>query len=118
MKEISVPKITLKDLIVIAVFAVFLILVTIPVYRDKHGCEVARPGYKCMSAKQVMIENCEYWAKYDCDSSQDISLPQIEWYIKNLCEIANRNHGYGFDCENPKLACNQVLQKDVCPLGV
>jgi len=105
-----------NSIFVIIIFIAFLVVVTIPVYRDKHGCEVARPGYECASAKDVLIENCEYWGKYDCDSSRDPSLPQIEWYIKNLCKIANKNHGYGFDCENPKVACNQVTKKQICPV--
>lgn len=106
-----------KELTILTAFVIFLILVTIPVYRDKHGCEVARPGYKCAPAKDVMIENCEYWAKYNCNTSADVSLPQVVWYIENLCRIANDLHGYGYECSNPKIACNQVTGREICPLG-
>ena len=105
-----------KELVVLVAFIVFLILVTIPVYKDKKGCEIARPGYKCASAKDVMIENCEYWAKYNCNTSADASLPQVVWYIKNLCEIAKKLHGYGYECSNLKIACNQVAGREICPL--
>ncbi len=106
-----------KEIVIIATFFIFLILVTIPVYKDKHGCEVARPNYKCESAYNVLKENCEYWSKYNCNTSADISLPQVVWYIKNLCEIANEHHNYGFNCDNPKEVCNQVMNKTVCPVS-
>jgi len=96
----------------------FVIIMSILVYTPKGDCEVARPGYKCASASEVMVENCEYWGKYDCDSSSDVSLPQVEWYIGNLCKIANRDHNYGYDCAGLKHACNQVVEKQVCPVNI
>ncbi len=113
LKKIK-DKLTKRDIAILAIFIVFLILISIPAYRDKHGCEVARPGYECASAKEVLIENCEYWAKYNCNTSADISLPQIVWYIKNLCKIANEYHNYGYDCTNPEKVCNSVLERNAC----
>lgn len=102
------------EIALLATFIVFLILVSIPVYTDKHGCEVARPGYKCASAYEVIIENCKHFAKYNCNVSADISLAQVVWYIKNLCEIANKYHNYGFDCSDAKSICNTVLNYTAC----
>jgi len=113
-----IPKLSKWDFAAVTVLVIFLILVAIPVYTSKGECEIARPEYKCASARAVMIENCEYWGKYGCDSAKDISLPQVEWYIGNLCKIANKNHNYGYDCSNLKSACNQVTEKLTCPTGV
>ncbi len=104
---------TKKDIAAIAMFVIFISLVAYPVYRDKHGCEIARPGYKCASAKDVLVENCKFFANYSCNVSANPSLEQIVWYIKNLCKIANE-HGANYDCSNPKLVCNEVLDKNVC----
>ncbi len=109
-------KLQTKDIVIIVLFLTFLVLVTIPVYKDKHGCEVARPNYKCESAYNVLKENCIYWAKFNCNTSADPSLPQIVWYIKNLCEIANSHHDYGYPCDQPEKVCNMVLNKTVCPV--
>ncbi len=108
---------TQKEIFVLVAFVIFLILVTIPVYKPRNGCEVARPGYECASAKDIMMENCKYWAKYNCNTSADVSLPQVVWYIENLCKIANELHDYGYECSNPKIACNQAAGREICPLG-
>lgn len=113
-KKFKLPKMDKWDKIAVAVAIIFVILMAIPVYRDKGDCEVARPGYKCESAKNVMIEHCEYWAEYNCDTSSDVSLPQVEWYIGNLCEIHNDNHDAGLNCANLKSACNQVSERSLC----
>jgi len=113
-KKFKIPKTTKWDKILIAFAIIFIIIMAIPVYRDKGDCEIARPGYKCESAKNVMIEQCEYWAEYNCDTSSDISLPDVEWYIGNLCEIHNRYHDAGLDCVNLKSACNQVSGRSLC----
>ncbi|MBU5557481.1 MAG: hypothetical protein QW751_00145 [Candidatus Aenigmatarchaeota archaeon] len=105
------------DWIALAVLIIFVILVSIPVYLPKGGCEVARPGYKCESAKNVLIEHCNYWGNWSCDTSADVSLPQVEWYIGNLCKIHNQYHSDKLDCSNLKLACNQATQNTTCPLG-
>ena len=105
------------DWIALAVLVIFVILVAIPVYWPKGGCEVARPGYKCESAKNVMIENCDYWGNFSCDTSADVSLPQVEWYIKNLCNIHNQYHADKMDCSNLKHACNQATGESTCPAG-
>jgi len=111
-------QLTKKDKIGIAILISVVILLAIPVYyRPNPDCEVARPAYKCESAKNVMIEHCEYWGKFNCDTSADTSLPQVEWYIKNLCEIHNKgNHPEDFDCSNLKHACNQATGKQTCPI--
>ncbi len=115
-KFLKLPKLSKWDFAAIAALVIFLVLVLIPVYIPKGECEIARPAYKCASARSVMIENCEYWGKFECDSSKDISLPQVEWYIGNLCKIANRNHNYGYNCANLKSTCNQVTEKQTCPV--
>ncbi|MFQ6009882.1 MAG: hypothetical protein ACE5J7_02060 [Candidatus Aenigmatarchaeota archaeon] len=112
----KLPKLTRFDKIAVAALVIFVILVSIPVYTDKAGCEVARPGYKCASAKEVMVEHCEYWGNWTCDSNAHISLPQVEWYIDNLCDIHNRYHSNRFDCANLKLACNQATGEQTCPV--
>jgi hypothetical protein len=117
--EFKLPKLTRKDQIGIAVFLIVVVLLAIPVYyRPNPDCEVARPNYKCESAKNVMIENCAYWGKFGCDSSKDESLPQVEWYIKNLCQIHNQDHaGNQLDCTSLLHACNQVTGNATCPVG-
>ncbi len=107
-------KLTRGDLIGIIALIVFLFLVAIPIYGSKNGCEVARPAYKCESAKDVLIENCNLWSNYSCDSSGDVSLPQVEWYIGNLCNIQNKLHNSGLDCTNLKQVCNTILERQVC----
>ena len=114
MEEKKKFKLTKNDKIAIAALIIFIILVTIPVYLPKGECEVARPGYKCESVKNVMIENCEYWGKYNCDTSVDISLPQIEWYLENLCNLQNQYHSTGLDCSNLKSACNVISGRSLC----
>jgi len=108
-------KLSKWDKISIIALIIFVILVAIPVYMPKGECEVARPGYKCASAKDVMIENCVYWGSYNCDTSADVSLDQIEWYIENMCNSQNQYHGTGLDCNNLKSACNQIVGNQTCP---
>jgi hypothetical protein len=97
--------------------------VSVPVYLPKAGCEVARPDYKCASAKDVMIENCMFWGNYTCEHCTDWrtcsnpSLQEMEWYIGNLCNIHNRYNPDQFDCSNLRLACNQATGNATCPLG-
>ncbi|MCD6477135.1 MAG: hypothetical protein J7K26_03175 [Candidatus Aenigmarchaeota archaeon] len=109
-------KLTKWDKISIVFLIIFVLVMAYPIYRDKDECEVAKPGYECASAKDVMIENCEYWAKYDCDTSKDESLVQIEWYIDNLCDIASKHKELNLECHNLKLACNQISGKQLCPV--
>lgn len=108
-------KLTKKDIISIIVLIVFLILVSIPVYISKGECEIARPEYKCASIKNVMMENCVYWGNYSCNTQSDVSLTQIEWYIKNLCDLQNKYHQTGLDCSNLKSACNKIVGNQTCP---
>ena len=112
----KIPKLTRFDKAALAALVIFVILMSIPIYTDKGGCEIARPGYKCASAKDVMIEHCAYWGKWGCDSGADISLPQVEWYISNLCSIHNRYHPDKLDCASLKLACNQATGTETCPI--
>ncbi|MFQ6020560.1 MAG: hypothetical protein ACE5J4_00885 [Candidatus Aenigmatarchaeota archaeon] len=114
MEKLKIPKLTKMDKIAIIILIIFVILVTIPIYLPKGECEVTRPRYKCASFKDVMIENCQYWAQYDCDTSSDISLVQIEWYIKNMCEFQSKKQI--LDCSNLKLACNQITGSQICPI--
>ncbi len=113
-KKIKFPKLKKWDIISVIALIIFVILMAIPLYVSKGECEVARAGYKCESAKNVMIENCIYWGKYNCDTESDVSLPQIEWYIGNLCDIHNQYHNAGLDCANLKLACNQITGNITC----
>jgi len=108
------PKLTKKDYIAIIVLIVFVIIVAIPLYKDKEGCEVAQAGYTCASAEEVMIDNCRYWGEFQCDSTADVSLPQIEWYIGNLCEIYRDLHDSDFDCTNLPVACNVISGESLC----
>lgn len=109
-------KLTKWDIVSIIALIIFVILVSIPTYLPKGECEVARPAYKCASLKAVMIENCIYWGNYSCDTEADISLPQIEWYIGNLCNLQNQYHNSGLDCSSLKKACNQITGNQTCPL--
>jgi len=109
-------KLTKIDIVSIIALIIFVIIVTIPVYIPKGECEVARPGYECASLKDVMIENCVYWGNYSCNTGADVSLPQIEWYIENLCKLQNQYHNSGLECSNLKLACNQITKNQTCPL--
>jgi hypothetical protein len=103
------------DKISIITLIVFAIIFTLPTLIPKGECEVARPGYKCASLKDVMIEHCQYWGEYDCDTEADISLEQVEWYIENLCNLQNQYHDSGLDCSNLKRACNEISASLVCP---
>jgi len=109
-------KITKIDIISIIALIIFIIIVTLLAYQPKGNCEVARPNYKCASLKDVMIENCVYWGNYSCDTNADVSLPQVEWYIGNLCKLQNQYHNSGLECSNLKLACNQITKNQTCPL--
>jgi hypothetical protein len=112
--ELKIPKLTRNDKIAIAFLVIFVVVMAYPIYKDKEGCEIAQGGYTCDSAENVMIDNCEYWGKWKCDSTADVSLPQIEWYIGNLCEIYKNNHDGSFDCSNLPQACNAISQKTLC----
>src|SRR3990172_1660662 len=110
--QFSMPKLTRKDWTGIGILVIVVIVLAIPVYyRPNPDCEVAQAGYKCVSAKTALVENCNAWARYSCDSTADISLPQVEWYIGNLCQIHNDNHADKLDCSNLKQACDQVLER-------
>lgn len=117
-QKIKLPfkiRLSKADIAALIVLAVFLILVSIPTYMSKGDCEVARPNYKCASLKDVMIENCNYWGTYECNTSADVSLTQVEWYIGNLCNLQNQYHNTGLDCYNLKLACNAITGSQTCP---
>jgi hypothetical protein len=116
--KIKFPKLSKADIISIMALIIFVIIVSIPTYLPKGECEVARPAYKCASFKNVMIENCVYWGNYNCNTNADVSLPQIEWYIENLCNLQNQYHNSGLDCSNLKKACNQIVGNQTCPMGI
>ena len=116
--KIKFPKLTRTDIISIIALIIFVIFLSYPTYAPKGDCEVARPEYKCASFKTVMIENCNYWGTYSCDTNADVSLPQIEWYIDNLCKLQNQYHNSGLECSSLKGACNQMTGKQTCPLGI
>ena len=69
---------------------------------------------ECASAREVMIENCNYWGQFSCDTTKDVSLPQIEWYIENMCKFSSKK--YNLDCSNLQLACNQITGSQTCPV--
>ena len=125
-KGFKLPKLKKWDKIGIVVLIIFVILVSIPVYRSKAGCEVARPGYKCASAREVIIEHCTLWGEFGCPHCEedewqtcaDPSLPQVEWYIENLCKVHNDNNKDKLDCSNLKLTCNQATGETTCPIGL
>ena len=106
-----------KDWIALAVLIIFVVMLALPSYLPKNGCEVARPNYKCESAKNVIIENCVFWGKWSCDTTADESLTQVEWYIGNLCGIHNKYNSDKLDCSNLKLACNQATGNAICPVA-
>ena len=110
-------KLTKWDIVGIAALIIFLVLVSIPTFLPKDSCEVARPANKCATFEDVMIENCNYWGEYDCDTSADASLVQIEWYIGNLCNLQNQYHSTGLDCSTLQIACNQITGEQTCPVG-
>ena len=110
-------KLSKYDVAAVLLLVIFVGIVTYLANVPKGDCEVARPGYKCASAKDVLVENCEYWGNFSCDTSQDVSLPQIVWYIGNLCNIQNQYHNSGLDCSNLKQVCNTILERQVCPPG-
>jgi hypothetical protein len=105
------------DVIAIAFLIIFVILISIPTFLPKDNCEVARPEYKCATFKDVMIENCNYWGEYGCDTQADVSLTQIEWYIGNLCNLQNQYHSTNLDCSTLQIACNQITGEQTCPVG-
>jgi len=107
-------KLTKWDITAIIILIIFIILVSIPVWFPQGDCEVARAAYKCDTFETVMIENCNYWGTFDCDTDADVSLEQIEWYIGNLCEMQNEYHNTGLECSNLKRACNQIVGEEVC----
>lgn len=119
VKEKRNFKLKLKklDIAAIVFLIVFVILISMPSLVPKDNCEVARPEYKCATFEQVMIENCNYWGEYDCDTQADPSLPDIEWYIGNLCNLQNQYHGTDLDCSTLQIACNQITGEQVCPIG-
>ena len=112
--KLKLPKLNRKDYIAISALVIFVILMAIPIYKDKQGCEIAQAGYTCDSAENVMIENCEYWGEFSCNSEADVSLPQIEWYIGNLCELYRDNHDSSFNCEDLPTACNAISGENIC----
>jgi hypothetical protein len=116
--KIKFPKLSKADIISIIALIIFVTIVSIPTYLPKGECEVARPAYKCASFKTVMIENCVYLGNYSCNANADVSLPQIEWYIENLCNLQNQYHSSGLDCSNLKKACNQIVGNQTCPMGI
>lgn len=103
------------DLMALAALAGFIILMAVLIYAPKGGCEVARAGFACVPAKDVLIEDCNYWSKWNCDSTKDASLPDIEFQIGSLCKIQNNLHGQVLDCSSLKNACNQITEKQACP---
>ena len=107
-------KISRVDIISIIVLIIFITLISLPTYLPKDKCEVSRPAFKCTTFKDVLIENCAYWGKYNCDTTADESLPQIEWYIGNLCDLQNQYHNSDLDCSSLKKACNQITEKQTC----
>jgi hypothetical protein len=115
--KLAFSKLSRNDVAAIVILAAFLIIVSIPAYLPKNGCEVARPNYKCVSFVDVMKENCQDLAKYDCDVNADVSLTDIVWYTRNLCDLQNSNHGTGLDCSDIKSACNQMAGSQICPTG-
>jgi hypothetical protein len=116
--QLRMPKLTKKDWLGVALLVAVVILLAIPIYyRPNPDCEVARPAYKCETALNVMKEHCGYWGEFKCDSSADVSLPQVEWYISNLCGIHNKYHADQLDCSNLKHACNQATGAATCPIA-
>lgn len=102
------------DILALAALAGFIILMAALIYAPKGGCEVARAGATCVPARDVLVEDCNYWAKFGCDSTKDAGLPDIEFEIGSLCKVQNSLHGSGLDCSNLKMACNRITGKQVC----
>jgi hypothetical protein len=115
--RMKLPKLTKTDIISIIILIIFILLLSYPTYVSKDNCEVSRPAYKCATFKDVMIENCNYWGNYSCNTKADVSLTQIEWYIDNLCNLQNQYHSSGLGCSNLKKACNQITGKQTCPVS-
>jgi len=116
--EFKMPKLRKRDYAGVAFLIIVMILLSVMVYyRPNPDCEVSRPAFKCETAKFVMVEHCDYWGGFECDSSADVSLPQVEWYIKNLCAIHNKYHPDQLDCANLKHACNQATGETTCPIA-
>jgi hypothetical protein len=110
------PTVTKWDALGIIILIIALSLLVLPQIVPKDNCEVARPDNKCATLKDVMIENCAYWGNYSCNTSSDVSLTQIEWYIGNLCKLQNQYHSEGMDCSRLKSSCNQISARLVCPV--
>ena len=116
--KLKVPfKVSKTDILSIIVLIIFIAFLSYPTYAPKGECEVARPANKCASFKDVMVENCVYWGKYNCNTASDVSLPQIEWYIQNMCNLQNQYHNSDLDCSSLKQACNQIVGNQTCPVG-
>ncbi|NOZ81931.1 MAG: hypothetical protein GXO63_02155 [Candidatus Micrarchaeota archaeon] len=134
-------KLKTSEIAAVAGLVIFTFVLLLPSFLPKNGCEVARPGYKCASIEDVLKENCVYWEKYACLKdcrygsknecekagcywepdrficAADPSLPQVTWYIKNLCELYNQKHGTDYGCATPETACAIVLGREVCGGG-
>jgi hypothetical protein len=111
-------KLTKRDMIAIGILAAFVLISAFMVYTPKDSCEVARGDYECSTVKVAMSEYCAYWGKYSCDTSTDVSLPDVEWFIGNMCNLQNQYHGTGLDCSNLKSACNKITGIQTCPVGL
>jgi hypothetical protein len=110
-------KIGRNEVIVIIASVIVLAVMSIPPYLPLNDCEVARPAYKCASFQDVMKENCVYWGNFSCNTASDASLPDVEWYILNMCKLQNQYHGTGLDCANLKAACNRIVGNQTCPVA-
>lgn len=107
-----------KDWLAVALLLVVIAVFAIPTYLPKNGCEVARAAYKCIPAKDVIIENCNLWGNWSCNTAADSSLEQVEWYIGNLCKLHDQLHpDDSLNCDNLKIACNQATGQQVCGLA-
>ena len=113
-KKNWLKNITKWDIVAVSFTIIFLIIVSIPSYIPRDGCDVARPEYKCASFVDVMTENCIYWGEFNCDTDSDVSLEQAEWYIQNLCELQNKDYGTDLECSNLKKACNEIVGNQTC----
>jgi hypothetical protein len=111
-------KFTRTDMIAIGILAAFVILFAFFIYSPKDSCEVARANYKCSTVKQAMSEYCVYWGNYSCNTAADASLPDVEWFIGNMCQLQNGYHQSGLDCSNLKSACNKITESQICPAGL
>ncbi len=102
------PKLTKADYAAVAALIIFVSFFAYIANKDKGDCEIAQAGYKCESIKNVLVENCNYWGNFSCDSAKDVSLPQIEWYIGNLCNLGKDKYKFT-DCADLKNVCNGVV---------